>query len=130
MNAATGPAAVLPDTLTDRGNAKLFASLYGGRFRHVPDLGWYAWSGTRWERDENDTVLWAAGEMAEALAETDPSGRHTDATLRRHRSRALSTPGIRAMLVQARSAPGMVLGPGVLDADPYVLCTPAGIVDL
>lgn len=35
-----------------------------------------------------------------------------------------------AMLTQARSAPGMVLRAELLDADPYALCTPAGIVDL
>jgi len=35
-----------------------------------------------------------------------------------------------AMLMQARSAPGMVLNAALLDADPYALCTPAGIVDL
>ncbi|MEE1794430.1 DNA primase, partial [Streptomyces sp. BE308] len=123
-------AGLLPDTLTDRGSAKLFASLHSKRFRHVPGLGWYQWSGSRWQLDENECVLWAAGEMAESLALSDPSGAHTAAALRLHRRRALSTSGIRAMLVQARSAPGMVLSAGVLDADPYVLCTPAGVVDL
>ncbi|WP_326683036.1 DNA primase family protein [Streptomyces sp. NBC_01237] len=123
-------AGLLPDTLTDRGSAKLFASLHSNRFRHVPGLGWYQWSGSRWQLDENECVLWAAGEMAESLALSDPSGAHTAAALRLHRRRALSTSGIRAMLVQARSAPGMVLSAGVLDADPYVLCTPAGVVDL
>ncbi|MFE5243175.1 phage/plasmid primase, P4 family, partial [Streptomyces sp. NPDC056627] len=125
--ASTG---LIPDTLTDRGNAKLFVRLYANDYRHVPGLGWYRWDSTRWQIDENDTVLWAAGEMAENIATTDPRGVHSDASLRKHRRRALSTSGMNALLAQARSAPGMVLGPGVLDADPYVLCTPAGIVDL
>jgi putative DNA primase/helicase len=34
------------------------------------------------------------------------------------------------MLAQAKSAPGMVLNAALLDADPYALCTPDGIVDL
>jgi P4 family phage/plasmid primase-like protien len=34
------------------------------------------------------------------------------------------------MLTQAKSAPGMVLNAARLDADPYALCTPDGIVDL
>ncbi len=34
------------------------------------------------------------------------------------------------MLTQAKSAPGMVLNAALLDADPYALCTPSGIVDL
>ncbi|EFL20283.1 predicted protein [Streptomyces sp. C] len=35
-----------------------------------------------------------------------------------------------AMLTQAKAAPGMVLRAELLDADPYALCTPSGIVDL
>ncbi|MFF4188262.1 phage/plasmid primase, P4 family [Streptomyces sp. NPDC001691] len=121
---------LLPDSLSDRGNAKLFVSLYGRDFRHVPGLGWYRWSGYRWEIDEDDNVLWAAGEMAESLAETDARARHSDSALRRHRRRALSTSGMKAMLMQAKAAPGMVLNASLLDADPYALCTPDGVIDL
>ncbi|MFD7085986.1 phage/plasmid primase, P4 family [Streptomyces sp. NPDC059918] len=126
--AARGP--LFPDSLTDRGNAKLFVTLYGRDYRHVPGLGWYRWSGYRWELDEDDTVVWTAGEMAEQLAEHDPSGVFTTSGLRQHRRRALSTAGMKAMLMQARSAPGMVLSAAQLDADPYALCTPGGVVDL
>ncbi|MDV5143148.1 hypothetical protein R1T08_02170 [Streptomyces sp. SBC-4] len=37
------------DTLTDRGNAKLFARLYARDYRYVPGLGWYRWDGARWQ---------------------------------------------------------------------------------
>jgi putative DNA primase/helicase len=131
-----GPALVatsrglLPDSLSDRGNAKLFVHLYGRDYRHVPGLGWYRWQGHRWTFDEDDTVVWAAGEMAEAIATTDPRGHFTPAELARHRRRALSTSGMTAMLTQAKAAPGMVLKASLLDADPYALCTPDGVVDL
>lgn len=121
---------LLPDSLTDRGQAKLFVRLYGRDYRHVPGLGWYRWSEYRWKPDENDTVLWAAGEMAESLSDRDTGGRFPEATLRRHRNRALSTSGIKAMLMQAKAAPGMVLKAEELDADPYALCTPQGVIDL
>ncbi|MFD9304440.1 phage/plasmid primase, P4 family [Streptomyces sp. NPDC060048] len=127
---AASASGLLPDSLSDRGNAKLFVQLYGRDFRHVPGLGWYRWSGHRWEPDEDDAVIWAAGEMAESLAESDPHGRHGSTALRRHRRRGLSTSGMKAMLAQAKAAPGMVLNAALLDADPYALCTPAGIVDL
>ncbi|MFI6645705.1 phage/plasmid primase, P4 family [Streptomyces sp. NPDC050504] len=123
-------AGLLPDTLTDRGNAKLFIQLYSRDYRHVPGLGWYRWDTTRWQADEDETVLWAAGELGEAIAETDPRGKYSPHDLGKHRKRALSTAGIHAMLDQAKSAPGMVLKAALLDADPYALCTPAGIVDL
>lgn len=121
---------LLPDTLTDRGNAKLFVKLYAQDFRHVPGIGWYRWDTTRWQIDEDDTILWAAGDLAENIAHQDQYGRFTAQALSRHRRRALSTAGINAMLIQARSAPGMVLNATRLDADPYALCTPEGIVDL
>ncbi|MGW3149527.1 DNA primase family protein [Streptomyces sp. NPDC001177] len=120
---------LVPDSLSDRGNAKLFAGLYGNKFRYVQGIGWYRWSGYRWEKDKN-SVLWAVGDMAEALAEVDASGRHSRAALSRHRRRTLSTPGIRAVIAQAKAAPGMLLSASLLDADPYALCTPGGVVDL
>nr|WTB11964.1 phage/plasmid primase, P4 family [Streptomyces antimycoticus] len=121
---------LLPDTLTDRGNAKLFVKLYANDYRHVPKIGWYRWDTTRWQIDEDDTVLWAAGDLAESIATHDPRGLFTTTALHQHRRRALSTTGMNAMLTQAKSAPGMVLNADRLDADPYALCTPQGIVDL
>ncbi|KIZ15717.1 DNA primase family protein [Streptomyces natalensis] len=121
---------LLPDTLTDRGNAKLFVKLYANDYRHVPKIGWYRWDTTRWQIDEDDTVQWAAGDLAESIATHDPRGLVTSTALHKHRTRAMSTSGINAMLAQARSAPGMVLKPDRLDADPYALCTPQGVVDL
>ena len=123
-------AGLLPDTLSDRGNAKLFVKLYANDYRHVPGLGWYRWDTTRWQIDEDDTVVWAAGDLAESIANHDPRGLFTAQSLQQHRRRALSTTGMNAMLTQAKSAPGMVLNAALLDADPYALCTPDGIVDL
>ncbi|MFE4756521.1 phage/plasmid primase, P4 family [Streptomyces mirabilis] len=130
MADAATAAGLLPDTLSDRGNAKLFVKLYANDYRHVPGIGWYRWDTTRWQIDEDDTVLWAAGDLAENIADHDPRGVFTTQGLLQHRRRALSTTGINAMLTQAKSAPGMVLNAALLDADPYALCTPDGVVDL
>ncbi|MGY4920696.1 DNA primase, partial [Streptomyces sp. 900116325] len=124
------PSPLIPDTLSDRGNAKLFAKLYANEYRHVPGLGWYRWESTRWQIDEHGAVLWAAGELAENIASRDPSGQYTPKELHQHRLRALSTVGVNAMLAQARSAPEMALSASALDCDPYALCTPAGVVNL
>ncbi len=71
--------------------------------RHVLGLGWRGTAaGTRrWQIDEDDAVLWAAGDLAEAMAASDPRGlARADAALWQHRCRALSTTGIHAMLAR------------------------------
>jgi putative DNA primase/helicase len=130
IDATVGHAGRLPETLTDRGSAKLFVGLHAREFRYVPELGWHRWTGSRWQADEDDAVLWAAGDLAEAFADHDPRGVFTAQELHDHRRHALSTLGMNAMLAQARTAPGMVLSAARLDDDPYILCTPGGIVDL
>ncbi|MEW1685747.1 phage/plasmid primase, P4 family [Streptomyces sp. NPDC093594] len=128
VNATT---AVLPDELTDRGNAKLFARLYCDRFRHVEGLGWFSWDQYRWRRTGGEkAAVWAAGDMAEQMPRTDSCGIFSDRDLAAHRRRTQSTAGMKALLQQAQAAPGLSLDPEVLDGDIYALCTPGGVVDL
>ncbi|MCX4428698.1 phage/plasmid primase, P4 family [Streptomyces mirabilis] len=122
---------LLPDELTDRANAKLFARLYSDRFRHVEGLGWYCWDQYRWKRTGGEKgAMWAAGDMAEHMPRTDPRGIFSDRDLAAHRRRTQSTAGMKALLQQAQAAPGLSLDPDTLDGDIYVLCTPGGVVDL
>ncbi|MGW4808096.1 DNA primase family protein [Kitasatospora sp. NPDC004272] len=128
---APRPAAGYRPTWTDPldGAARLFASLYGDSFRHVPGLGWYRWSGHRWQPDAEGSALWAAGEMADAL--TAPAFEHRGAPLLHGLSEnVLSTDGITGLLDRARHLPGLAAPASRLDSDPYALCTPAGVVDL
>ncbi|MEJ8632372.1 phage/plasmid primase, P4 family [Streptomyces sp. MS2.AVA.5] len=121
----------LPGTLTDRGNAKLFVQLYRDQFRHVEGLGWFSWDGYRWKRTGGEkAALWAAGEMAEEMAEDDARGRFSDRELYLHKKRTLSTAGMKALLTQAKASPDLSVDPDTLDGDPYALCTPVGVVDL
>ncbi|WP_398870921.1 phage/plasmid primase, P4 family [Streptomyces mirabilis] len=121
----------LPSTLSDRGNARLFAELHHDRFKHVEGLGWFAWDGYRWWRGGAEkAALWAAGDMAEQLPDRDPQGVFSDREVAAHKRRTLSTAGLNALLCQAGNSPVISLGPERLDGEPYALCTPAGIVDL
>ncbi|WP_371656740.1 MULTISPECIES: phage/plasmid primase, P4 family [unclassified Streptomyces] len=122
---------LLPALLTDRGNAKLFALLYADCFRHVEGLGWYQWDEYHWRRSGGEkAAIWAAGDMAEQMPTSDAHGRFNDRDLAAHRKRSMSTPGINAMLAQAKASPELALETDVLDGEPYELCTPAGVVDL
>lgn len=128
---AAVPPGRLPDLLSDRGNAKLFAAMYSGHFRHVEGLGWYVWDSYRWKRTGGEkAAVWAAGDLAEQIPDTDPHGVVGDRDLAVHRRRSMSTPGIKAMLTQAKASPLLALAPDVLDGEPYALCTPGGVVDL
>ncbi|CAM5487688.1 DNA primase/helicase [Streptomyces spiroverticillatus] len=127
--AATG--AFMPDALTDRGNAKLFARLNAHRFRYVLGMGWHIWDQYRWKRvGGTEAAVWAAGDMAEGIPEHDPFNRFDARSIAAHRRYSASTSGMKAMLYQAQAAPDLRLDPGLLDGDPYALCTPAGTVDL
>ncbi|MFI6093655.1 phage/plasmid primase, P4 family [Streptomyces sp. NPDC051218] len=124
-------AAPLPDSLSDRGNAKLFARLYSDQFRYVIGMGWHSWDTYRWKLTGGDeAAVWAAGEMAEQFPDHDPSGRFTDRQVASHRRHSESTSGVKALLYQAQAAPALRLDPDVLDGDIYALCTPSGVVDL
>ncbi len=124
----TGP---MPPSLTDRGNARLFVQLYRDQFRHVEGLGWFAWDGYRWKRTGGEkAALWAAGEMAEDMPDTDPRGLFSERELALHKKRTLSTTGMKALLTQAKASPDLSVDPDTLDGNPYALCTPGGVVDL
>ncbi|SEE58847.1 phage/plasmid primase, P4 family [Streptomyces sp. TLI_105] len=126
-----GPEPLLPPSLSDRGNAHLFVRLHRDQFRHVKGLGWFSWDGYRWRRGGGEKdALWAAGEMAENLASTDPRGAYGDDELAQHKRRSLSTAGLKALLTQAKASPDMSVDPDRLDGNPYALCTPAGVIDL
>ena len=119
------PTAPLPPSLTDRGNARLFIQRYRDQFRHVEGLGWYSWDGYRWKRTGGEkAALWAAGEMAEDLPSTDPTGQYSDRELAHHKKRTLSTTGIQALLTQAKASPDLSVDPDTLDGDPYALVHP------
>ncbi|MFD9592063.1 phage/plasmid primase, P4 family [Kitasatospora sp. NPDC059973] len=121
----------LPMMLTDRGNAKLFIRLHGDEFRHVDGLGWYRWDQYRWKRAGGEkAALWAAGEMAEQMPDSDPDGFASDREIYLHRKRTMSTAGMKALLEQAKASPDLSLAADDLDGDPYALCTPEGVVDL
>lgn len=121
----------LPDDLTDRANAELFAAMYGGRFRYVAGNGWYVWEAGRWKlRGGEEQAIWATGDMAAQMPMSDPQGRFSRQEVIKHRRYSSSTSGVKAMLVQAKTSPALSLDAQVLDGDPHILCTPSGVVDL
>jgi putative DNA primase/helicase len=99
------PRGRLPNALTDRANAELFATMYGGRFRYVAGNGWYVWESGRWKlRGGEGEAIWAAGDMASQMPSFDRQGRFSAQEVIKHRRYSSSTSGLRHYRWMPRSS--------------------------
>lgn len=110
-------------TPTDDGNARALITAHGDTLRYVSELGWHEWDGTRWTPDREERVR----ELAKAVFRGFPTD--TRAAFG-HARYSLSAVGTSNALRQAQSDYRVRIAPDQLDADPYLLNTPRGVVDL
>lgn len=59
------------EPMNDVGNGRRFVIHFGEDFRHVPAVGWYAWEGTHWRRDEHKLAVRAKGQALHPLIEEE-----------------------------------------------------------
>ena len=124
-----------PDVpFSDRWLAEHVIRLRGDRLRYSPETGrWYVWNGRRWEPD---TTLRARDEIGDALAQIGRAMRAAaktktqiaEANREAKRVEAVSTLDAVSKLVQARGE--IAVRQDSLDADPWLLNTPSGAIDL
>ncbi|WP_260615188.1 phage/plasmid primase, P4 family [Microbispora sp. KK1-11] len=111
---------------SDDGNALALVDRFGDVVRFCADRGrWLAWDGTRWEWQPVSGGI--VREYAKRVARALPEGDKQSTT---HKKYALSASGVTAMLTQASTDTRTVVAFGDLDAHPFELNTPAGIIDL
>lgn len=126
VHAQAAPADPGPSSysLTDDGNALRLVDQHADVIRYVPQRGmWLRWTGHVWSWDEAETVR----ELARGIARDLP----TDNDIRRKwRTKSLAAAAIGNMVRLARTDPRAVAHLPGLDAQPYELNTPGGIVDL
>ncbi|WLP92979.1 phage/plasmid primase, P4 family [Gordonia sp. NB41Y] len=102
------------------------AELYSDRLLYVAGLGWHHWDGTRWQRDETgEAKRCVIAVLKSALSES-----LEDRTLRRDVTRCESATGIAGVLDIASALTPFACSVADLDADPYLLNTASGTVDL
>lgn len=112
-----------------RGQARLayrLAAIYAGRLLFVPGIGWHCWDGARWRADERGVPTRAVLDvMRQALSQPiqDPS---LIVDIRKCESAA----GINGVLSIAGALEPLNAPVAELDADPYLLNTANGTVDL
>lgn len=120
-----------PDT--DLGNAERLVHYHGRNLRYVATWkAWLVWNGKRWERDTSgQAIRWAKDTVRqifhEAAGQPDSEKRKRIAAWS---FKSESRPRIEAMLALAESEAGIPIEPADLDANPYLLNTPSGTVDL
>lgn len=140
--------------LTDMGNAKRLAAAFGGNLRFCPAMGgskehagWLRWTGALWAPDESGQVMRYARCVSSMLDEEadDLEREAADETVaederlkkakaaeavRKWARRSESMPALRSMVGLLQSESGIYAKKSWFDADPYLLNTPNGVVDL
>lgn len=108
---------------TEDGTARTLVARYGHQLRYCPQRGsWLAWDGARWVWDTAEHTR----ELVRTIARELPEGEGW----KTHKRRALSAAGVTGVLRLAQSDPAVVVHLDQLDAHPYELNTPGGIVDM
>jgi putative DNA primase/helicase len=119
--------------LTDLKVARLAAERFRGRFRYAPGLGWLLYDGRRWSPASEQDVWVAAREIPTLLEEqargypplTGARRALLEASVRyANRSR------LAAVVKLLESEPALRADPAAFDADPWMLNTLNGLLDL
>lgn len=122
---------------TDHQNAIRLARKLGAGLLYVPSVGWHCWAGTHWRRDETRAtreaaklgrvILDEAGNVARDAQDVETAGNLAEALIR-WASKSESAQRITAAMALARGY--LARDVADLDADPWILNTPGGVVDL
>jgi len=108
---------------TEDGMARALVAHHGTTLRYCPQRGqWLRWDGHRWGWDEAEHHRELIRRMARELPDDDG--------WRRFKTRVMSAVGVSGVERLARSDSAISVHVNALDARPYELNTPAGIVDL
>jgi putative DNA primase/helicase len=149
---------VEPADYSDAGNAAVFSRLYAGKLLYADSLGWLWWNGQKWDRSDHHATRCAlemSGAMyqdaltryseakhAAAQAEIDFAGeaisksdrdkaREAETAAKAYFKHAATTRNAtRINSFISLSIPSFLIKADKLDANPFDLNTPAGIVDL
>ncbi len=118
---------------SDAGNAERLHEVHGENLRHVTESGqWLVWNGCRWEPDTTGEVVRRFIEVMRATA--DEAVRHPspDAAqkLATFALNACNKARIEAGIALAKSIAGVSVSVNDLDADPWLVGTPEGAIDL
>jgi P4 family phage/plasmid primase-like protien len=110
---------------TDAANARRLVYFSEGRFKYVPDVGWYFWDGGRYVFDKDKSIMQMAIDAAQFVEQTQISGDQLKwAQGSSNKERIVNA------ITLAGTDPEVLVQAIELDAQANDLCTPNGIVNL
>jgi putative DNA primase/helicase len=117
---------------TDLCNAERLVAQHGDDLRYVPGIGWHAWDGCRWRRDEDGEPMRRAKASAR-LIPREAEGvqdKAEHAQLLRWAITSETEPRLRAAVSLAQSEKAIIAHASQLDRDPVLLNVENGTIDL
>jgi putative DNA primase/helicase len=118
---------------TDLGNGERLVHAHGQDLAYVATLKrWYRWDGRRWARDTTRTIEQLAKEVIRTIpaeASRAPSA-EMKAAIEAWGRKSESRPRVVAMIASAESDRQVAIEHGALDAEPWLLATEHGVLDL
>jgi putative DNA primase/helicase len=118
---------------SDAGNAERLHAMHGENLRHVTESGqWLVWNGRRWAPDANGEVIRRfIGVMRDAARQAVDHTSHDAAqALTKFALKSCDRARIEAGVSLAKSIAGVSVSVNDLDADPMLIGTPDGCIDL
>jgi putative DNA primase/helicase len=132
----SAPSNVVPLPVTERHRGHLrmaerFVRQHGTTLRHVHKVGWFKWTGHRWEADDQRADIAAAVQTVKAAIQQLQflQGDERDELYKDVRKSEQAS-GIEGMLKLAGALAPISTSHKQLDADPYLFNTPAGTINL
>ena len=118
--------------LTHAGNADRLVDLHGYDLIYVPGIGWHIWSGTRWEHNRGGELMRCARSTVEGIEEQADAAQEGGwkKALNAHARRSGRLQDLKAMIEIAQSDARVEIKAESLDAKPWRLNTPGGIINL
>lgn len=117
---------------SDDGNSQRLVNRHGRAIRYCGAMGWFVWTGQRWERDETYEVLKLAKDTVRALFHEAAGVEATEKRneLGKHALKSQAEPRLRAMIQLAPGEPDIAIRPDVFDEDRWLLNVQNGTLDL
>lgn len=135
------PVSYRPADATDVGQARVLADRYGDVLCYTKEMGYVAYRDGRWDADETQARTYAQDltmrqmqESADIIKSESANGKPDHAVLESAKNylayamRRRSSSAISACLTEAK--PMLAVSLDRFDADPYLLNTPSGTIDL